>query len=245
MFNTNPDQDITIDPNKNYVEELVGEGKKYATVEDMAKAILYKDQHIKRVETENSGMRKDFSDWREQHNAVQNLQEALTALKEQNHSSNDAPQVNEDTNKGQQIDMTQIESLFTNKIKEHEEFRKEETNEQMVLSKLKERYGDKYETYLRTQMDELGMSQEDVMEMARKRPSIFTKVFLSERQTENFQAPPQSNRRSDSFASTGAQKRDEAYYDKLRQEKPDVYWSPKIQNQMHEDAQRLGDAFFV
>lgn len=243
MFNT--ETQTNIDPNKDYYADLVGEGKKYASNAELAKAIIYKDEHIKTLETENNGMRKDFTEWREQHNAVQNLKEMLDQYKLQQDSSSNHTQANETDNQSQQIDMKDIESLFSNKIKEHEESRRQQENEQSVMSKLKDRYGNNYETHLRTQMDELGMSQEDVVKMVRERPTIFTKLFLQDRQTENFQAPPRNSRSSDSFLPKGAPERNEAYYEQLRRDKPDVYWSPKTQNQMHGDAERLGDAFFV
>jgi hypothetical protein len=63
------------------------------------------------------------------------------------------------------------------------------------------------------------------------------------RQSENFQAPPQSQRRSDSF-SPQVTKRNWAYYEKMRSENGNLYYDPKTQVQMHKDAQELKDAFY-
>lgn len=243
MFQNNPDQDV-IDPNKDYLEDLVGEGKKYADVAALTRAVLHKDQHIKRLESENNGMRKDFSDWREQQNTVLSLKEVLDQLKEQNASGDKTPEGTGEE-QTQRVDMKEIETLFSNKYQEFKSMERRQQNEQSVLSKLKERYGESYEQHLKTQMDEIGMSQDEALELAREKPQAFTKLFMEERKTETFQAPPNNARRSDSFAPSGAQKRDMAYYEKIRAEKPDVYWSPKIQGQMHEDAERLGESFFV
>lgn len=244
MFGNKPDQ-VDIDPNKDYTADLVGEGKKYADIAAMARAIMFKDQHITRIETENSGMREDFAKWREQQAAVPSLQELVDQLRAERESGNNPPPVNDNNNQSQQIDMKEIEALFKRNYQEEKSLERRTQNEVTVLSKLKERYGPNYETHLKTQMDEIGMSQDEALELAREKPQAFSKLFLAERQTENFQAPPQSTRRGDSFAPTGAAKRDESYYESLRKEKPDIYWSPKTQNQMHEDAIRLGEAFFV
>ena len=173
------------------------------------------------------------------------LQELVDQLRAERESGNNPPPVNDNNNQSQQIDMQQIESLFTSKYQEQKNLERRIQNESSVLSKLKDRFGPNYETHLKTQMDEIGMSQDEALELAREKPQAFTKLFLAERQTETFQAPPRSSHGSDNFAPTGAAKRDEAYYEKLRKDKPDVYWSPKTQNQMHEDAQRLGESFFA
>ena len=34
------------------------------------------------------------------------------------------------------------------------------------------------------------------------------------------------------------------YYQNIRKLRPDAYWSPKVQHQMHEDQKLMGDLFF-
>jgi hypothetical protein len=49
-----PDQDATLlSAADSYVDQLVGEGKKYATAEDLAKSRLHADDYIKQLEAEN------------------------------------------------------------------------------------------------------------------------------------------------------------------------------------------------
>lgn len=243
LFNSN-DPASQIDPNKDYFEELVGEGKKYADAKQAGKALVHKDLHIQRLETEHEGMRNDMLRMREELNAVPKLQELIEKLGTNSNNEQNLENVNQNTEKTA-VDMQEVESLFAKKYDERKAQEQAEQNYNVSLSKLKSVHGDNYESTLKTQMDELGVTEEFVNNLARTNPNAFAKMFAQAAPRETFQAPPQSNRRSDSFAPSGAQKRDEAYYENLRQTKPDLYWSPKTQNQMHMDADKLGDAFFV
>jgi hypothetical protein len=57
-----------------------------------------------------------------------------------------------------------------------------------------------------------------------------------------FQAPPRTER-SDHFLPNTS-KRTWSYYEKLRQEKPEVYYDRKTLLQLDKDSQALGEAFF-
>src|SRR5262245_42375347 len=90
--------DHQIDPNKNYYEELVGEGKKFRTQEDLAKKSLYADAHIARLEKENSTKDEAYAKLSAEYNAAASLQEMIKALsqKEQTLDNHAQPEVNND-----------------------------------------------------------------------------------------------------------------------------------------------------
>lgn len=58
LFDQREEQGNQTVPPEQALEELVGEGKKYATVADLAKAYLNADAHITRLEEENANFRK-------------------------------------------------------------------------------------------------------------------------------------------------------------------------------------------
>src|SRR5665213_438607 len=72
---------LDIDPTKDYSADLIGEGKKYATVKDAARALLEKDVHINRVQTDAQALRDDL-------NKRMTTEELLQKLKESNQSPN-------------------------------------------------------------------------------------------------------------------------------------------------------------
>ena len=235
------EQSETIDPNKDYFSELVGEGKKYADEKALAYALMHADNHIKRIESENSEMRTDFKRMRDDYNAVPKLQELLDQLTEQQQlASRESPESNEDQTPALTLD--QVKSLFSDTYKEQRAQETYEQNYNSIQNKLRERYGDNASKHLKSQMNDLGMTQEEVEVMARRHPRTFERLFLAAPKTETFEAPMQSTHR-ETFSPTGGAKRDWKYYEKLRVEKPDVYWDVKTQNQMHKDAEELGDNF--
>src|SRR4029450_8159059 len=54
------ESDINVDPNKNYLEELVGEGKKFKTPEDLARGKAESDSFIERLQKELHGLRNEL-----------------------------------------------------------------------------------------------------------------------------------------------------------------------------------------
>ena len=226
---------VELDPNKNYFEELVGEGKKYKDQEALAKSRLFADEHIKNLETEKAQLLDDHLRLREEYNKALNLQELLDRLKEQQSTDGHTQQTMEQE---KHLTVNDIESL----LETRENKKREESNFQTVQRKLMEHYGSGYSQQLKTQAESLGMSAQEVDTMARTNPKAFERLFLSAPQTETFDAPPSSTRRSTTFAPQ-TNKRGWKYYEKLKAEQPDVYWLPKTQLQMHADAKALGDAF--
>jgi hypothetical protein len=162
----------------------------------------------------------------------------------QQHSSNDEPQV-KDVNNNPQFDLNQIKELVRSEALQQTAQQKAEMNFNEVKSKLTERFGNNYPNVIKSQLEEIDMSNEEFNDMARRNPKLLYRTLKIDepRQSENFQAPPQSQRRSDSF-SPQVTKRNWAYYEKMRSENVNLYYDPKTQVQMHKDAQELKDAFY-
>ena len=238
----NDDQEITIDPNKNYLEELVGDGKKFKSLEDLARGKYESDLYIRNKEKAFDDLSKDYLNLSSEYKARASLEEVIDKLSNQKLASSDL--ANEDTNKPV-YDPKEIESLVSSKIQEHELTKKQQDNFNIIRNKLKERFGENHQKVLREQMERLGLTEEFTNDLAKKHPSVFIKTFgLDEQQNreDSFQAPMRSNQRSDSFAPrTNA--RTWSYYQKMKRDNPTLYLNPKTQVQMHKDAVDLGDAF--
>jgi hypothetical protein len=231
-----------IDPNKNYIEELVGEGKKYKTVEDLAKSRIHADIHIQRLESENADITKNFIKQREENVARAELKELIDQLKTRQLTSNEQPQVNEGT-KAPAIDMNQFESLITTKIQQSKELDKQQENYNLVKNKLQERYGNNYSSVVEDKMKSLGINEEFLNNMARNHPQVLLKTLeVDEPKQESFQAPAQSGRRPDSFKPT-VQKRNWTYYENIRKSQPSLYWDSNTQKQLHDDYALQGAEF--
>jgi hypothetical protein len=236
----NDDQVDTIDPNKEYLPELVGEGKKYKDPEALAKSRLYADEHIRNLEAEKAELLEDHLKLREEYNKALNLQELLDRL-EAKQSTVDYTNQNTENNR-EPLKMDELENFLETKLNARDAKRREEENAQIVQRKLEEHFGSDFNRHLKSQAESLGMTAEEVNKMARTNPKAFERLFLATPTTDLFQAPPASTQRSTTFAPSTT-KRDWKYYEKMKVDQPDVYWQPKTQQQMVADAKALGDAF--
>ncbi len=240
------DDQIVLDENKNYLEELVGDSKKFKTVDDLAKSKAYSDIHIANLERRMDQMREDYIRVVNESKSGAKLQEVIDLLtsREQQHTSSEHTNANDGNTQSPAITQDQIQSLVSNSIAQLDATRRETENYNQVLAKVTERYGPNYRTVLKDQATQLGLTEDDINSMARRNPNLFYKTFdVETRQQVPFQAPPTSQMRSSSFAPKG-QQRTLAYYEEMRKKNPSAYYDPKITVQMDKDAQALGEAFF-
>lgn len=236
------DQNTTpsFDDNKDYLEELVGEGKKFKDAQALAKGKAESDAFIESLKREQAQLRDEYLRLREEYNAVPRLQELVDQLS----NTQLPPSDNNPPNDGipPAIKPEDIENLVSQKINESKVREKEESNYREVQAKLRERFGDNYPIALKSQIESLGLTEDFVNDLARRHPAVFYKTFGLENQNNKdlFQAPPPSTAR---VFSPSNRKRDWTYYEELRTKQPTVYWDPKTQVQLHKDYAEQGDAF--
>jgi len=240
LLGDQPQEPDQIDPNKNYLEELVGEGKKFKDQETLARSKFESDSYIKILERRLDERANDYKTLKADYDSRASLQELIEQAKQQ-FTSSETPNANEEK---PVIDSKQIESLVSSKILEHETSRKQTENYNQVVSKLKERYGNNYQTALKQQMDALDLTENEINDMARNRPKVLYRTLGLDQpaQREDFQSPLRSDQRSDSFAPR-VQKRTWSYYQEMKKRDPKIYNDPKTNIQMQKDYIELGSEF--
>lgn len=231
-----------VDPNKNYLEELVGEGKKFKSQEDLARSKFESDQYIKILEKRSDDLRADYLKTREENTTRASLEELIEEFKKQKLTSNETPLVKEEK---PPFDPKDLDSLVSTKIQEHEATKRQAENFNTVREKLQQRYGQNYKEAVKQQIEDLGITETELNEMARKVPKVLIKTLGLDRETQpdNFQSPPRSSQRNDSFAPTGGKKRTWAYYQELKKSDPGLYHDRRTAIQMQKDLLELGEAF--
>lgn len=224
---------------KNYLAELVGEGKKFKTPEDLAKGKYEADLYIKDIIRQKDELRDDYLKLREESQARATLKELVDQLSNPARPESSTTQAN--TAKPA-IDQAAIDEIFGKKLKEHELSKTRENNAKMVADALKERYGQNYVEALNKQTEELGLTKEDVNYLAQSMPKALIKTLGLDKPptTESYQAPPKT---SSLFSPTGQQKRTWSYYQNMKKDQPNLYLSPKMQVQMHKDYESMGRDF--
>ena len=228
-----------IDPNKNYLPEML---EKFKTPEAIALGKARADNYVKILERRLDEMRDDYIKERESNLSKARLEELINQLSAKQSISEEPPAKEEH----QPFDPKQIESLVSSQIQAHEMSRQQTQNFKMVEDRLRERYGSNYKTHLRNQIDDLGITEQELNEMARKQPKVLLRTLGADKLPERdpYQNPITSTQRAtDTFTPTSTQKRTWSYYEDLKKKDPKVWLDRKTAIQMAKDAEELGDAF--
>jgi hypothetical protein len=251
LDDTDQKDQVQIDESKDYFAELTAPGAKFDLTKydgdpmkaaaAIAKGKWHADATLEHRNKSYDELRTEWMKLREEYNAGPKLKEYIDQMVAQ--KSQKEPRQTPVEEKQPVYNPDDMEKLLESKLTAREQLRKEEANYRLVEAKLTEHYGPQFASVLKQQVDQLGLDKDFVNDLARKHPAVLFRTLGIEGQKtgEGFQSPPTSSQRRDPFASTT--KRTNAYYQKLRKEKPVEYRSPKIQDQMLKDAIALGDEF--
>lgn len=167
------------------LKHLVGEGQKYATVEDMAKGMLNGQVHIGKLEKENS----TFRDATTQAKGIDDILAALNGKKTNEDDDNHQHQDHDDKGDSAKLSVEdQIAAAFTKRDDDAVKV-KEDANLNSTVDELSKLYGDKaLETFNKVGKD-LGI---DLEALAKKSPAAVMKLVSEARPAEQTSGLPQS-----------------------------------------------------
>lgn len=242
LFANDPGNTPQADPTKNYLEELVGEGKKFKTAEELARGKAEADAFIERLTKEQEALRNEL-------NTKLTLEQYIDKMAGTGQSITPPP--NEPNgNQGENIQGLKpedVERIIDQRVSQREAERIQNENLRTVKETLSQQLGPDFSTKLKSIGQNIGMSEEDMTNMARTRPKALLALVSQVPQTQSqspstlFTAPTgTSGFRNENQPVDRTQK----YYNNLKKSNPSEYWSPSVQNQLHKDALRLGEKFF-
>lgn len=219
----------------NYLAELVGEGKKFASHEDLAKGKWHSDTLIETLKGEIAALKEQNANGAN----VNTLLEEIRKLKGSTEDNGGQPNVETQTNPTPQ----NIEDLVLNTLNKAKAEEAVKSNKQKVIEKITQVWGDNASKELKNTADSLGVSVEYLNDVAQKSPSAFFKLTgldTNRTPSSGTVAPTGSIR----FDSKNSNVRDAKFYRELKQSNPKLYADQKTRIQMHRDAQELGEAYF-
>lgn len=235
-----------IDQNKKYLEDLVGEGKKFKDAEELAKGKAHSDSYIKILEARLDQGREEYIALQKELQGRAELTKLIDQLKQPQSPVLPQPKENTPVNEPPVFDQSKLNSLFDERLQSYEKQKKEQANAEIVQSKIREKYGDNISA-LEKDAKSLGLSKDEVNSLARNNPQVIIKALgLDTKPAQEYQNPVQSQFR-DTFRPTGGTKRNFAYYEDLRRKDPNAWYDPKIAVQMQEDAiaaHNRGEVFY-
>lgn len=216
------------------LEDLVGEGKRYKTIEDLAKAAIEKDRFIDTLKQENAAAREELR-------AVTTLQNAADRLlTRQPDPAITKPEVNGVNEQApEMLTRESVQEMYT-KIKE-QEVRQQKVDQS--VAKLRETYGAGYQTVLTEATRQLGLSEAYVTDMAGQSPDALVALVRSVKPVTNSSPGIPQNTGGQTGIPAGVVK-NQAYYRNLQKTDRSLFMSGKVQSEMHNEAVRQGDAFF-
>lgn len=231
------------DQNLNPVEQLVGDGKKFKSVEDLAKAKLESDRFIAKLQQELAELRQEVT-------KKATIDEILTQIKSaqagnaqlerelsqaQEQGRPQVPQVPEVS--GTPDLEAELEKLLSKKEQE----RQRKANAEIVSQKLQEAYGADATLHLNKRARELGVTVDYLKEIATQSPKLFFEVtgLNSNQQKLPQSVAPQSRVTP---LPEGAGKRDRAYYERLKAQDRTKYFHPDTQLQLYKDMKAVLEA---
>ena len=209
------------------LKHMVGEGAKYATVEDLAKAALNGQVHISKIEQENADLR-DSTD------KAKGIDDILAALKGSQHKDEDdgnhPPADQQKPGGSDEVSIAdQITAAFA-KRDQGQVDKKEDANLVETVDLLAKAYGDKAnEVYAQVGKD-LGI---DMEALAKKSPQAVMKLVADARPASNTSGLPQSTQHlNDDVTFTGGVMTKDAIAIQFKAGKLDRYQKIALENEM-------------
>lgn len=234
---TADETDVTFEENVSYHDNLVGEGKKYKDSEALAKSRIEADAFILRLQNENAVIRAELQKRDSVEEAVKRLTQRQPAQDTVEEAPPPAPGSHKDG-----LTLEDVEALLQHKLADREAQNRQKTNSQIVIDELKSRFGSQWKAVLKAKQEELGVTEQYLEEQARVAPKALLALVGSGPRSDSFTPPSGSFDTSKRPQTTSS--KNFAYFEKIRLTSPTEYWKPHVQNEMHKEAIKQGDAFW-
>lgn len=243
---------IVVDPNKDYLSEYVGEGKKFKDPAELAKAKAHADAFIERLQREANALRTELNTRAK----LEELMDRMSATKDSNGNTNNqgtqtSGESGHDGTANKNLSPEDIEKVVEQRLAAREQEARLQNNIKAVKDRLTAEFGDNYVEELESRTKALGLSREFVADMAKREPkALFALIGVDSAvqrkapEADLFSAPPRSSVNSASFGIQGSSEKKYADFEKIRKTDPTKYWSAQVQNELHKQAMKLGEKFY-
>lgn len=213
--------------------QLVGEGKKFKDAEALAKGKAEADNYIEELKARLAAQEEALS----QRPTIDEVRQIFS--KEPEHTSTEPG-----TPAPVSVPREEIEAVLA----EREYRQRAQSNLDKATSQMVEAFGDlaAAQKVIASKSQELGMPVDTLQNLAKESPSAFIRLMgLQDSPSSNSQ-PVKNRSQANPSVSTQSQGY-ETYEDfkRLRKENPKLYYSAKIQHQLHRKAAEKGRAFYT
>jgi hypothetical protein len=234
-------QQMTPEQQESFLAKLVAtKGENWRDPEVLAKGKLEADGYIKNLEDQLKQMREDLQKQDYAKTLLEELQNKATSsanvksvVANNNNGGTDTdgttqPQVSEDT----------LKSLVEQTLTAREQENTVKQNLAVVEQEMQKSFGTEAPLVVQQKAKELGLSVQRLQELAAESPNAFFNLIGEPKKT--LQPMVQGSVRTEGVNMQASTDHNFEYYQKLRRENKSLYYTPKMQRQMMDDAARLG-----
>lgn len=237
---------VKVPEDKKVLDELVGEGKKFKTPEDLARGKIESDNFISRLQDENKELRDEVK-------ARKNLEELAAELATaQRPAITPASASNESEPSVRERDVitpVDISKTVEEVVAKREAAASARSNLQKVKEKLQDSFGNNFPQVLKQKARAIdpSLTEQDLDNLAARNPNaLFAMLGLNQstqRQVLDTTTAEETVNTS-AFQPNVGQERTMKYYQDMKRTDKVKYFSKEVANQMYIDAKRLGEKFF-
>jgi len=225
---------------ENVFSEYVGPGKKYETMEELAKSAIYAQEYIKSVERERDQLREDVT----KQNSLESVLDQITSQQQTTSTTQETPsELSQQVSKPEDIASIideKVSDLFTKREQEVQA----KTNRDSVNNTLLQKYGERASEVLQAKAAEVGLTLDQIGKMAETSPQAVLAYFKEAGSSAPQRTESSFNTSAVDGISNNIKEGTSAYYSKMRKENPSLYYSDKIQYEMVKKAKELGSSFY-
>ena len=226
-----------------YLEKIVGEGQKYANVEELAKGAIHGNDYINKLEGELAELRGELD---KRLTAEEVAQQIKRETQEQQAQLQMARE-----NTTSQLDEESLSKLISNTIEQKDVQKQADSNIQAVDKRMKELYGaDKAKDIVQQKAQQLGVPVDKLAEIAATSPEMFfNSIGISQSQSQPTPTTTVSTTNTEAVqtmnSATQAEEGTWDYFEQLRRANPKEYFKPSTQQKLFNMRQEKGhDGFY-
>ena len=238
-FDTNAGTTSTTETRpENYLEHLVGDGKKFNDQEALAKGKFESDLHVSNLERQIAELRVDV----DQSTKITELMDMVRKQNEQ--PPVDPPIKSPDDTSPDQMTKEELRELITTHISERDTQALEVSNLAEADRVLQDKFGDSAGRVLIERASSLSMSVDELKSLAGRNPKAFVRLMGMDQSRNEGGSVIGGGQRSEGAPPKGVNTRNFAYYQNLRRKDKAKYHAPAMQQEMMNDRTAMGEEAF-
>jgi hypothetical protein len=226
-----------------FVDQLAAtKGDNWRDPEVLAKGKIEADSYISTLEKQLAEIREELQKKDYDQEVLSRAKSKATESSTENSRLSNNRGAADVENTTRQISEDDLKSLVEQTLSQRQKEETLKSNLSFVDEELTKTYGTEASSVIKQKATELGMTMDRLKEIAEESPNAFFTLIGEKKRQMN---PLISGSvRTEGVNMGGNSERNFNYYQKVRKENRALYFSPKFQQQMMNDAERLGDKFY-